>query len=98
MCVLHAQTGSCPLKSSRCMEARIGFRPSPPKTVSFLVSAGVLANDRHRRQMHLVTLHGKMGNALEEFEELRRLDDGIGNRCIFDQLLLSDLRAEVRAF
>ena len=48
--------------------------------------------------MHLVTLHGKMGNALEEFEELRRLNDGIGNRCIFDQLLLSDLRAEVRAF
>jgi hypothetical protein len=30
------------------MEARIGFRPSPPKTVSFLVSAGVLANDRDR--------------------------------------------------
>jgi hypothetical protein len=38
--------------------------------------------------MNLVTLHGKIRNALEEFEELRRLDDGIGNRCIFDQLLL----------
>jgi hypothetical protein len=48
--------------------------------------------------MHLVTLHEEMGNALEEFEELRRLDDGIGNRCIFDPLLLSDLRAEVPAF
>src|ERR1700730_14027825 len=44
ICALHAQTGSCSPKSWRRVEARSVFRPSLPRTVSFLVSAEVLTN------------------------------------------------------
>jgi hypothetical protein len=44
LCALHAHTGSSPLKFSRCVEARFVFRPSPARTVPFLVPAEVLAN------------------------------------------------------
>src|SRR5580658_3418332 len=43
---LGVKTSSCPQKSSRCVEARIAFSPSPRRTVTFSVSAEVLTNHR----------------------------------------------------
>ena len=53
--------------------------------------------DEHGCQTNLVAVGRGSGDALHEFEELRRLDDGVGDRGLLDQLLLSALRAEVPA-
>ncbi len=37
-------------------------------------------------------------HSLDELEELRRMDDRVGDRRVTDQLLLDDLGAEVAAF
>src|SRR5579884_363355 len=34
---------------------------------------------KHGRQMNLVAHHGNVGKAFEELEELRRVDDGVGD-------------------
>ena len=48
--------------------------------------------------MHFVAVDGNVGKALEEFEELRRADDRVGNGRGFDQVLLSEFCAEEAAF
>jgi hypothetical protein len=53
---------------------------------------------KHMRQMHLIADHGNVRQALEEFKELRRVNDGVGDRGFCDQFLLGDLGAEVAAF
>ena len=54
--------------------------------------------DEHRRQADRGAVGGSIGNALDELEELRRVNDRVGDRRVLDQLLLCDLRAEVAAF
>src|SRR5512132_3218149 len=53
--------------------------------------------DEHRRQAHRVVIGCIVSDALDELEELRGMDDRVGDRCPFDQLLLSDLPTEVAA-
>jgi len=50
------------------------------------------------RQTHLRAVEGNVGKLLQEFEKLCRLDDRLGDRSTFDQLLLNDLGSEVAAF
>ena len=54
--------------------------------------------EKHRWQTHFVAVGGNIGDGLEKFEELRCVDDGVGDWRFFDQLLLSDLGSEVTAF
>ena len=53
--------------------------------------------EKHRWQAHYVAVRGNVGEALEKFEKLCRLDDREGNRGCLDELLLSDLRTKVAA-
>ena len=53
--------------------------------------------DQHMREPHRVTVRGRVGDALDELEELGRMDDRVGDRAVPDQLLLRDLRPEVAA-
>src|SRR5215471_11947488 len=41
--------------------------------------------------------HGKIGDTLDELEELGRADNRVGNGPALDQLFLSDLRAKIAA-
>ena len=54
--------------------------------------------DEHRRHTNGVAVGGGVGDALQELEELRGLDDRVRDRGFLDQLLLRELRAEVAAF
>src|SRR5258708_31241692 len=54
--------------------------------------------EKYRWQMHFAADHGNVGQALEELEELRRMDDGVGDGRFFDQFLLSNLGSEVATF
>src|SRR6266851_2048518 len=54
--------------------------------------------EEHMWQMHFALDHGNVGEALEKFKELRRVNDRVGDWRSFDQLFLSDLSAEVTAF
>src|SRR6476660_336794 len=53
--------------------------------------------DENRRQAHRVAIGCIVSDALDEFEELRGMDDRVRDRTAFDQLLLSELRAGVAA-
>ncbi|MND79247.1 hypothetical protein D3C80_709780 [compost metagenome] len=60
----------------------------------------VIGGDRlqkARRQTCRVAYGSRLGDAAEEFHELRRVDDRIGNAGIPDDLFLSDLGAHVTA-
>jgi hypothetical protein len=51
----------------------------------------------HMREVHRVAVGGGAGDALEELEELRRMDERIRDGRRLDQRLLSGLRAKVTA-
>src|SRR5215469_11406769 len=54
--------------------------------------------EKHMWQAYRVALRRKIGDALDEFEELRRAHNGIGDCRSLDQILLSHFCAEVAAF
>src|SRR5262249_47454760 len=54
--------------------------------------------EKHRRQTHLLTIIGNVGEALEELEKLRGVHDRVGDSGVFDQFFLSDFGPEVTAF
>src|SRR6478735_7973162 len=51
--------------------------------------------DEHTCQANGVAVGGGVADALQEFEELRGLDDRIRDRGFLDQLFLREFRAEV---
>src|SRR5438477_1729978 len=51
--------------------------------------------NQHGRQPNRRADSGFISDALDELEELRRVNDGIWNRATLDQSLLSVLRSEV---
>jgi hypothetical protein len=53
--------------------------------------------DMHRRHADGVAMGSRVGDAPQELEELRGLNDRVRNRRAFDQLLLRRLRAEITA-
>src|SRR5262249_15297344 len=53
--------------------------------------------DQRRWQAYLVALGGNIGDALDEFEELSRVDNGVGDGGPLDQILLRHFCAEVAA-
>ena len=60
----------------------------------------IVGSDRlhqRRRQTNGLSDGAKCRDAANEFEELRRADDGIGNDGGLDEILLRHLRAEVTA-
>src|SRR5215510_601712 len=54
--------------------------------------------NKHGRYSNRVAVGRVVGDALDELEELRRANDRVGDRGFLDQLLLSELRAEVAAY
>src|SRR5512132_145773 len=53
--------------------------------------------DEDWRQAHRIAIGCIVSDVFDELEELRGMYDRVGDRCSFDQLLLSDLPAEVAA-
>lgn len=47
--------------------------------------------------MHLAVDHGNVGESLEELEELRRMNYGVGNGRFLNECFLSDLGAKLAA-
>src|SRR5258706_2460999 len=54
--------------------------------------------EKHMWQSHLFAVEGNVGKALEELEELRRLNDGVRDGRFSDQFLLSNLSPEITTF
>lgn len=53
--------------------------------------------DEDGGQVDFVALGTGVGDALDEFEELRRVDDRVGDRGLLDQRLLGHLRPHITA-
>ncbi|KAG1433730.1 hypothetical protein G6F57_021952 [Rhizopus arrhizus] len=49
-------------------------------------------------QQHLVALGARLHDAAQKLEELRAVDDGVGDAAFDNQRFLGDLAAEVSAF
>src|SRR5262249_47864078 len=54
--------------------------------------------EEYRRQPYIFAIGGEIGDALDEFEKLRRADDRVRNGGGFDEILLSEFSAEETAF
>ena len=75
------------------MPFRGGARAASATTGSDVVRGDGL--EQERRKSDRVSIRARIGDAAEEFHELGRADDGVGDASGLDQFLLGELGAEI---